>query len=1670
MKKLYLASVLFFLMLSSAVFADFVQIQNAASCNGGGWCTGTPGDTLNIRGCQRIEAGNRPYDNELQEGFVQFDTSSLPDAFTLNSLTLRIYCRWVVGPKPNEWPTTTATSLNLDSITPYIPGTGTCQWNILKPKVGTMLCNSKGYKDFALDKNNAIINPNGVSAFRIWRYPELTSYYYMSATTTGGDAGGYSAYLLIDYSLDNAECVSNTIPSTMVAGSTRTVSVTMKNTGASTWTDAASYRLGSQDPQDNTRWGVGRDRVSANVAPGQQHTFSFDITAPSTPGTYSSRWKMLQENVRWFGQTCGPTAVIVVQNTPPVLSGIPDKTIPARSGLNDNLVDLYQHASDAQDPDTALTFTITSQSDTSGVICSVDANRYIDCTAPTLPGPNPQPDCENTFSDIAVQVSDPQGLTATDTFRVNVDLSNGPDADGDGVNDYCDKCPSTLTTCEELNPKNGCPNCDNPTCLDDPSCICSSCNDCGVGFWNLCDYTECTTMCAGQPCFFVDTVPNTCASCSDATGCSSYNNEQACSGDTCSLGCYWNSSLSECLVSECRDGYIDPTEECDFNSIDTVGVYRPSELRFYLRNSNTAGPVDITVNFGATGAIPVVGDWNGDGVVTVGFFVPSEGAFYLKINNLNTRESQEPIYFGQLGDIPLAGDWDGDGDDTIGVYRPSTSEFYLKINNLNTEELTVGFVYGVAGDKPIVGDWDGDGIDTVGVRHGINFRLRNSNTAGNPDVTVDFGNVDDVPIVGDWNGDGIDTIGVYRPSDSTFRLRNSNTAGLSDIVLVYGTAGDIPVVGDWDGIGDTIFGDTDTCQELDFDVGTLKCNTQTCAFDTSGCRDIACGDGYVDSPEQCDFDALGAGIFGIVDSCADAGYYSGILACYGTCTLNTTGCNSFCGNGILEANEECDGTNLRGLSCNDFDTFTGGTLKCDACGLNTTFCIRTATCGDGIIDPAEQCDFNTLTGNAIYGAGSDQCTDFDTYLGGTLSCIPADYENECQINISLCTGITPGACGNGVINLGEQCDGTQLGGLACSDFDRFNGGALACSLDCFANTSRCTRASACGDGIIDANEECETVNNIPIFGDGSNSCTDLGFDYGALGCNDCGLNISTCRYCTGLADDCCSIGPGCDPDCTAIADPDCTNCLPTPGNCCNDLGNNGCDTDCPAGKDPDCSTACLPTADNCCDDTNNTPNQCDPDCDSGVDPDCAPCTPMPGDCCSEIPDYICDTDCVPLIDPDCLGCENTPDDCCLPLNDTVCDVNCQQDYDPDCGNCTPIAGDCCDPDDDLICDEDCPRGADPVDPNCPPEVCDVGETLCSTGDCCYDCYTCDTGFAPCDFDSLCEVGEGCTCADCSNEQDSCLDDLVCDYNAGICTNGPPCPVGTRLCDDGTCKSDCGENNLGCLTTAEGGTNACDLGESCDCDDCNNQQDNCASGLKCDYGSGLCVDGPKCPPGTTLCSDQTCKADCTTYPACNLNVVCDAGEGCDCADCAWKNDTCIYGAFCNPNLDVCTKPCSDGTTLCADGKCCSDCNNCGGNLPCSGGAPNGVCEQGESCNCVDCDGSQDNCVENSLCYYPLKTCISEDCLAQGSNPDANSCLCNIIGMVGFGVNAGLCNLHNETFCYSASYSGTSQYAKCCGDDNALDSWVVFESGTDLEDVLPEDTCINGRWYRRQNAGV
>lgn len=215
-----------------------------------------------------------------------------------------------------------------------------------------------------------------------------------------------------------------------------------------------------------------------------------------------------------------------------------------------------------------------------------------------------------------------------------------------------------------------------------------------------------------------------------------------------------------------------------------------SRLSWTVRNSLSPCPGDQTFPFGAATDVPVVGDWNGDGVTTIGVY--RDGTFLLRNSNSAGR-ADITVHFGSPGDTPVVGDWNGDGTDTIGVVTPS-GEWLLR--NSNSEgPADLDFSYGAAGAIPVVGDWNGDGSESPGVVTDVggvlHWELRDSASAGEPDYTFDLGASGDKPVTGDWNYAGATLPGFVH--GNVWNLRDSLTSGPAEHSFTFGPTTAVPL-------------------------------------------------------------------------------------------------------------------------------------------------------------------------------------------------------------------------------------------------------------------------------------------------------------------------------------------------------------------------------------------------------------------------------------------------------------------------------------------------------------------------------------------------------------------------------------------------------------------------------------------------------------------------------------------------------------------------------------------------------------------------------------------------------------------------------------------------------------------------------------------------------------
>ncbi len=113
-------------------------------------------------------------------------------------------------------------------------------------------------------------------------------------------------------------------------------------------------------------------------------------------------------------------------------------------------------------------------------------------------------------------------------------------------------------------------------------------------------------------------------------------------------------------------------------------------------------------------------------------------------------------------------------------------------------------------------------------------------------------------------------------------------------------------------------------------------------------------------------------------------------------------------------------------------------------------------------------------GDCPQGAEACECYPNQTCDSG-LECV----EDVCQISGDGDADTTgdgdsePSACGNGMLEADEECDGTNLGGLTtCADLEGFDEGALSCNPDCTLSVDACI-AWECGNGVPEGFEHCD---------------------------------------------------------------------------------------------------------------------------------------------------------------------------------------------------------------------------------------------------------------------------------------------------------------------------------------------------------------------------------------------------------------------------------------------------------------------------------------------------------------------------------------------------------------------------------------------------------------------
>ncbi len=232
----------------------------------------------------------------------------------------------------------------------------------------------------------------------------------------------------------------------------------------------------------------------------------------------------------------------------------------------------------------------------------------------------------------------------------------------------------------------------------------------------------------------------------------------------------------------------------------------------------------------------------------------------------------------------------------------------------------------------------------------------------------------------------------------------------------------------------------------------------------------------------------------------------------------------------------------------------------------------------------------------------------------------------------------------------------------------------------------------------------------------------------------------------------------------------------------------------------------------------------------------------------------------------------------------------------------------------------------------------------------------------------------------------------------------------------------------------------------------------------DY-SGHC---PPCAEYTTLCNDGLCYRDCSAHGGPMLDNddnICDTYEGCDIKICLGEQASCRDGLICYTDSDVATYPVDHGDALCRDPDSQEDiCEFMIDEIQ-------GSCDEFGEIGCWDIYAPANNqCCGNDGSLDIWKDSFDNFCCLgefhpNTTNSDRSSCICTSLGEGTLGQldsigEIQLCDTHGEEYCWNL---GTGQ---CCGDDNE-EVWT-HSSDIDVDDAIPLASCLDGKWYIRDEA--
>nr|WP_319578612.1 S8 family serine peptidase [uncultured Methanospirillum sp.] len=243
---------------------------------------------------------------------------------------------------------------------------------------------------------------------------------------------------------------------------------------------------------------------------------------------------------------------------------------------------------------------------------------------------------------------------------------------------------------------------------------------------------------------------------------------------------YWlkNSALNS-LLNNVNWGNIGSTPLSGLNFSENTNDDLILFNGYWQFNNNNDSTTDKQISWGSKSDIPLLGDYNGDGVSDICLFRPSTGTWFFDYSADSVTDKK--FSWGSSGDSPLSGDFNGDGISDICLFRPSTGMWFFDYSADSVTDKK--FLWGSSGDSPLSGDFNGDEISDICLyRPSTGMWFFDYSADSVTDKKFLWGHSSDIPYIGDFNGDNISDIGLYSTSANIIYIDN-NIDAITDLKI-----------------------------------------------------------------------------------------------------------------------------------------------------------------------------------------------------------------------------------------------------------------------------------------------------------------------------------------------------------------------------------------------------------------------------------------------------------------------------------------------------------------------------------------------------------------------------------------------------------------------------------------------------------------------------------------------------------------------------------------------------------------------------------------------------------------------------------------------------------------------------------------------------------------------